>query len=130
MNERYDLSQLASRYGVYPIEAYVFVGEGLHHATRSLGKQGAEGVDRHISAHELVEGVLELASTRFGCLASSVLRSWSLRCSEDIGAVTFHLIEEGLFGKQPGDCLEDFQNGPIFHELIQRKTRERMLTEV
>ena len=130
MSESYDLSQLAVRHGVYPVEAYVFVGEGLHHSTRTLGIQDAEGAGRHISAHQLVAGILELASMRFGCLANSVLRSWSLRCSEDIGEVTFHLIEEGLFGKQSGDTKEDFKNGPVFHELVESITRERMFAEV
>lgn len=126
MQERYDLSQLARRYGQYPVEAYVFVGEGLHHASRNLGKHDAEGSDRHISAHELVAGVLELAVMRYGCLATSVMRSWSLRNSQDIGNVTFHLIEEGLFGKQPGDALDDFKGGPKFHEVIHKLTRERL----
>ena len=72
--------------------------------------------------------MLELAVMRFGCLATSVLRSWGLRKSEDIGNVTFHLIEEGLFGKQSGDSLEDFKGGPVFHDLVHKLTRERLLT--
>ena len=129
MSGEYDLSQLAKRYGAYPVEAYVFVGEGLHHATRSLGKIEAEGSDRHITAHELVTGVLELGSMRYGCLAGAVLRSWSIRNSEDIGQITFHLIEEGLFGKQPGDNVEDFENGPKFREQVRELTRDRLLSQ-
>lgn len=127
MSNEFDLAGLASRFGDYPVEAYAFVGEGLQHATRNLGKDQQQGVERHITALELVDGILELAAMRYGLLATQVLSYWSLYCSKDIGQVTFHLIEEGLFGKQESDTLEDFDGGTQFNTLVRNYTRARLL---
>ncbi|NRA38777.1 MAG: hypothetical protein HRU15_11595 [Planctomycetes bacterium] len=127
MSKEFDLSSLATRFGLFPVEAYIFVGEGLQHATRNLGKDQEEGIDRHITALELVDGILELAANRYGLLATQVLSYWSLTRSEDIGKVTFHLIEEGLFGKQASDTLDDFNGGTQFPTLIYKYTHERLI---
>lgn len=125
-----DLSAIARKHGRFPVEAYAFVGEGLRHAAKRLGREDASGAGRHLTAKELVEGVLDLAASQFGMLARLVLRSWNLRRSEDIGAVTFHLIECGIFGKQPSDRLEDFEDGPGFattlHELVASRVIEQL----
>ena len=76
MSSQYDLGGLAERFGAYPVEAYVFVGEGLHHAARRLGKHDEDSDDHHINAQELVLGILDLAAQRFGGLAYAVLQSW------------------------------------------------------
>lgn len=129
MSAQYELADIAREYGMYPVEAYVFVGEGLHHAARSLGRHEEEGAARHISAHELVEGILDLAAQRYGTLGTAVLASWDIKRSEDIGQITFHLIEAGLFGKQPGDSLSDFDNGPQFREQLLKLTKDRILAD-
>jgi len=126
MGETADVEDLAERYGQYPPEAYVFVGEGLRHAAKRLGRDQAGGVARHLVAQELVEGVLELAASRYGLLGRQVLRGWNLRRSEDIGRVTFHLIEQGVFGKQPSDSEDDFATGPDFAEVIEGRVRSRL----
>ena len=129
MSAQYELAEIARKHGKYSVDAYVFVGEGLHHAARRLGRHEEEGAGRHISAHELVEGILDLAAQRYGILGSVVLGSWDIKRSEDIGQITFHLIEAGLFGKQPGDQLSDFDNGPVFRDQLHRLTKERILAE-
>jgi uncharacterized repeat protein (TIGR04138 family) len=121
-----DLVALARRHGTYDVEAYAFVGEGLRHASKHLGRDAAEGSDRHLDAPELVDGVLDLATARFGLLARQVLRSWGLRRSEDVGAITFHLIDDGIFGKRAEDSLDDFSDGVDFDTALLEKARTRV----
>jgi len=126
MSDLNDLLAIAQRHGAYDVEAYAFVGEGLRHAARHLGREEAEGADRHLDAMELVDGVLDLAAARFGLLARQVLRTWGLRRSEDVGAITFHLIEDGIFGKRDEDSLDDFRHGCDFDRELVAKTRRRL----
>lgn len=121
-----DLEALAHSAGGYTPEAFAFVGESLRHAVRLHGKDTAEGESRHLTAHELVEGVLDLATTRFGLLAELVLREWGIKQSEDVGRITFALIELGVFSKQPTDTIEDFMNGPAFGRALTKLSKQRL----
>ena len=44
-------------------------------------------------------------------MALTVLQSWGLTCTEDIGEVVFNLVESGKLGKTEGDRKEDFAHG-------------------
>ena len=124
-----DLVALAKLHGRFDPEAYAFVSEGLRHAAKQRGDELTEGSGRHLSAEELVSGVLDLAAQRYGLLAVQVLRQWGLRRSEDIGEITFHLIECGIFGKQPSDSQADFDNGPAFGRVIRERVTERLAAD-
>ena len=126
MSEDPDLEELAKKAGGYTPEAFAFIGESLRHAVRLHGKEAAEGEQRHLTAPELVEGVLDLATNRFGLLAELVLREWGVRTSEDVGRITFALIELGVFSKQPTDNLEDFAGGPSFGRALIMRSRQRL----
>jgi len=121
-----DLERLAKEYGKYAVDAYVFVQEGLRHAAEHAGKIKDTGKPQHLTALELVDGVLRLAADRYGLLAINVLRNWGLYRSEDVGAVTFQLIDCGIFGKRPSDRLEDFAHGPAFADRLEELTRVRL----
>ncbi len=121
-----DIEALAKAAGGYAPEAIAFVGESLRHAARLFGKEGAEHDQRHLTAHELVEGMLDLATIRFGLMAELVLREWGLKRAEDVGRITFTLIEVGVFSKQPSDRLEDFVGGPDFGGVLTRRSRQRL----
>jgi uncharacterized repeat protein (TIGR04138 family) len=126
MASQTDLDALARLASGYAPEAFAFIGESLRHAARIFGKEGVERDSRHLAAAELVEGVLDLATQRFGLMAELVLREWGLRTSEDIGRVTFALIEHGIFSKQPSDRIEDFAVGPAFGAALTRRSYERL----
>jgi uncharacterized repeat protein (TIGR04138 family) len=128
MSDEPDVVALAHSAGGYTPEAFAFIGESLRHAVRLHGKEAAEGDSRHLTAPELVEGVLDLATTRFGLLAELVLREWGVRTSEDVGRITFALIELGVFSKQPTDTLEDFCSGPEFGRALTKLSRQRLCT--
>jgi uncharacterized repeat protein (TIGR04138 family) len=123
------LSKLARLTGRYDPEAFSFVSQGLIHGARRLGKRGKSGNDRHLCARELIEGTLDLAAERFGLLAELVLRSWGLRGPEDIGEITWLLIEHGVFSKQPNDRLEDFIEGPAFGPALAQMVQRRVMAE-
>ncbi len=120
-----DIAALAKSGGYAP-EAFAFVGESLRHAARLFGKENAEQEHRHLTARELVDGMLDLATQRYGLLAELVLREWGLKRAEDVGRITFALIEVGVFSKQPSDRLEDFSSGPDFGEVLTQRSRQRL----
>jgi uncharacterized repeat protein (TIGR04138 family) len=124
-----NLHKLARQTGRFDAEAFSFVSQGLCHAARKLGKRSKSGSDRHLCARELLDGTLDLAAERFGLLAELVLRSWGLRAPEDIGEITFLLIEHGVFSKQPQDRLEDFVEGPAFGPTLAQRVQQRVMAD-
>lgn len=125
-----DLEALARSDGRYDVQAFGFVGEGLRQAARMYGKDAPDCAERHLGAAQLVEGVLELAAERFGAMAELVLRSWGLRASEDVGRITFLLIESGIFSKQPSDRIDDFAAGPPFGLELAARARRRLASRL
>jgi uncharacterized repeat protein (TIGR04138 family) len=120
-----DIQQVARRDGRYHVEAYQFIRQALRQAAKTVAR--GDGGERHLAASELTGAVLDLAAERFGLLGALVLRGWGLRRSEDIGVVTFTLIEAGIFTKQPGDRIEDFTAGPVFTEAVAERVRTRLV---
>src|SRR5687768_5979346 len=90
----------------YRREAYEFVLRALEHTTTSL-----IGERRHVSGQELLRGAVDLARAEFGGMAWTVFREWGISRSEDLGAIVFLLVEDGLLGKQPEDSVADFAGG-------------------
>ena len=93
----------------YSKEAFLFVREGVDHAVRSLSRSS-----RHVTPRELLDSLRLLAIERYGFAARAQLRDWGITCCADFGEIVFTLIDSGLFGKQPGDRKEDFENGYDF----------------
>lgn len=121
-----DLADLARRDGRFDAEAYAFVSQSLRHAAKLHRKDRASGAERHLTANQLVEGAIDLAVERYGLLADLVLRSWGVRRSQDLGEITFALIEHGVFTKQPSDRIEDFYTGPDFVGAVEGRVTDRI----
>lgn len=122
---RTDLAKVARADGRYDVEAFHFVGAGLRHAAQRHEREHP-GAGRHLSAQQLVEGVADLAAEEYGLLGVLVLAQWGLRNGEDVGAITFRLIEHGIFAKQDSDRPEDFLGWPPFSELVATRVRARL----
>ncbi len=88
----------------YKPEAYFFVIEALHYKLKKIGEK------RHLTAKELLEGIVELAKEKFGLLSYEVLKSWGCKKTDDIGEIVFNLIEAGELSKTEEDKKEDFYN--------------------
>ena len=108
------LRGLLGRDARYPREAYEFVSESLGHTVRLQRRSG------HVTGQELCEGVRHLAIERFGYLARTVLESWNIRRTDDIGAIVYAMIEVELLRKNENDSLEDFHGLFEFEEAFDR----------
>lgn len=117
------LQSIAREDGRYAVEALAFIGEALHHQVERVS-DGDPARRRHLSAAELVEGVVDLAAERWGLLADLVLAQWGLRVGADVGAVTFLLIDHGIFSKQPEDRREDFDLLPDLAAATRGRARQ------
>jgi uncharacterized repeat protein (TIGR04138 family) len=117
-----DLAAIAANDGRFTPEGLAFVGEGLRHQVERVS-QGDAARRRHLSAAELVDGVVDLAARRYGALADLVLAQWGLHSAADIGAVTFLLIEHGIFNRQDDDRPEDFTVLPALSGVLAARIR-------
>lgn len=121
-----DLGSVAQDDGRYHVEGFHFIGQALAHAVKLYRTEQATGPARHLAARELVQGAVDLASTRYGLLGGLVLSSWGIRRAEDIGEITFSLIEHGIFSKQPEDRLEDFSGHESLASAVRGSVRRRL----
>jgi uncharacterized repeat protein (TIGR04138 family) len=88
--------------GRYARDAYAFVMDGLDQTVRSLEER------RHVTAHELLEGLCRFARARFGMMAYDVLRSWGIRSGSDIGDIVFQLVDAGILSRRDEDRRDEF----------------------
>ena len=94
----------------YTVPAYIFVREGLDHTVKKLKKP------RHVSGHELLDGMREYALREYGPIAKRVLSEWGIKECIDFGNIVFNLVDAGLLGQTEEDSIEDFMGGYDFHE--------------
>lgn len=90
--------------GRYAEDAYAFVMDGLEFTIRAIGEK------RHVSAAELLEGLCRCAKDRFGLMAWTVLESWGVCETGDVGAIVFQLIDAGVLSKTEQDERSDFDD--------------------
>lgn len=105
------LLELASRDGRYSVEAYRFLFESLDDALRLAGKHEAEGLERHVTGQEVLEGMRVHAQRSFGPLAAQVWRSWGLQECMDWGRIVFLLVDNDLLSRRDEDSVDDFRDG-------------------
>jgi uncharacterized repeat protein (TIGR04138 family) len=98
----------------YARDAYIFVSEALGYTVRKLGRAG------HISGRQLCEGMAGFALEQYGRLARTVLASWGVCRSEDIGEIVFTMVDVGLLRKTDEDRREDFVGALDFEEAFDR----------
>src|SRR4051812_31845128 len=99
-------------------EAYGFLCQALEHTVKMLGRDQAES--RHVGGPELLAGWRDLAVLEFGPMAGVVMREWGVTCSEDVGAMVFHLINIRYFVRNETDRIEDFSDGVDMAEALQK----------
>lgn len=108
------LDSILQRDRRYARDAYIFVSEALGYTVRKSGRQG------HVSGRELCRGLCEYALEQFGRLARTVLASWGVRRSEDVGEIVFNMVEAGLLRKTDEDSRDDFVGVCDFEESLDR----------
>ena len=100
----------------YDAGAYYHLKEALDFTVTKAAEEN-NGEHRHVSAKELAEGFCDYSIEHFGPMASTMAEEWGVRETIDIGNMVFLLIEEGIFGKQDSDTLEEFDQ--IFNLLAE-----------
>jgi len=114
----------------FPIPAYQFLLAALRHTQEKLGRlrmaAEEEGTplseeQAHVSGQELCEGFREYASEQLGLMALTVLNSWGIRSTDDIGEMVFELIDRGEMRKTEQDQLSDFSELYDFAETFDRE---------
>ncbi len=117
------LAELLKKDPRYKLDAYGFVFDalGYAHNTLQMGQncpsepfeEGDEDDDEpkpHITGQELSEAVRLFALEQYGYMAKTVLNSWGIRSTDDIGQIVFNLIRIGRMRKTTRDRIEDFQD--------------------
>ena len=106
----------------YPIEAFEFMHEGLDYTVNRVhGPVKNDGKEnRHVSGQQLCEGLRELALSRWGRLARTVLRRWDIHSTLDFGRMVYSLIETGQLQKVEEDSIDDFRNVYDFERVLER----------
>ena len=97
----------------YDVGAYYFLKDALDFTVKKAAEENG-GEHRHVSARELAEGFRNYALEQFGPMASTMMEEWGVTETLDIGNMVFLLIDEGVFGKQDSDTLEEFTNVFLF----------------
>ena len=105
------LQQVVDEVGLYPMEAFEFVQQGLSYTVHKLhGEVKEEKVSRHVTGEDLCEGLREFALMNWGLLARTVLGRWNVRKTLDFGRIVFALVDNGYMQKTDDDTLEDFRD--------------------
>ncbi len=103
------LEQLARLSGKYPVQAFMFVREGLQYTIHKSGKISSEG-NNHITGKQLCFGLRDYAISKWGMLALTVLKQWNITRTRDFGNIVFMMVEAGWMAKTDEDKIEDFDN--------------------
>ncbi|HTL58298.1 MAG TPA: Minf_1886 family protein [Candidatus Limnocylindrales bacterium] len=78
----------------YQREAYHFVREALDRTQQTIAKRTLQDI-RHVSGHELLDGIRDFAVGEFGPMAMMLLNEWGIHTSRDFGEIVFNMIENG-----------------------------------
>lgn len=101
----------------YSVEAYQFVREALSYAQDVLGLGMSAGpndegppVERHLTGQQLCEASRLYALEQFGLMAKTVLGTWGVKSTDDLGEIVYNLIKVDLMKKSDDDRREDFDS--------------------
>lgn len=112
------MPEIVERVGLYPIEAYEFVQQGLSYTVeRTHGALDLEKVrsaddlvSRHVDGRMLCHGLRDYALMKWGMLARTVLGRWNIRRTIDFGRIVFALVDHGHMQKTDEDSVNDFRD--------------------
>ncbi|MFI5378513.1 MAG: Minf_1886 family protein [Tepidisphaerales bacterium] len=108
---RKTVEEIADEAGLYPVDAFHFVGAGLNYTVQKLkGDIKDPDASRHITGRELSEGLRQFALMQWGMLARTVLSRWNIHRTEDFGRIVFLLVENDWLSKTETDSEADFKD--------------------
>jgi len=95
--------------------AYFLVREALDFTVDRLSRE-TNGEKRHVSGKELLQGFRDYVLQEYGPMSATLLRDWKIQKCRHVGEIVFLFIENGIFGKQDSDSLDDFDEIYSFEE--------------
>src|SRR5262245_55512432 len=104
------LEDLVEEIDCYPLDAFLFVQQGLSYTVEKIhGNITEPNASHHISGQQLCQGMREFALLKWGLLARTVLRRWNVNSTLDFGRMVFAMVDNGFMSKTDQDTLEDFR---------------------
>lgn len=108
------VENIVSRDQRFTPEAYALVRDSLNHTLEQhASKRGGDAT--HLRGPELLQGFRTYLLQQYGPMVPTLLESWGITCTRDVGEIVFHLIEEEVFSKSNDDQIQDFENVFDFH---------------
>jgi uncharacterized repeat protein (TIGR04138 family) len=148
LDPSHPLSKLLDQDRRYTLDAYLFVLEALTFAQETLGfgqepaaeeieqprsedpapsgktrsrpRRERRRVERHVSGQQLCEAARQFGQQQYGFLAKTVLATWGIRSTADIGEIVFNMIDSGQMRKTRSDKREDFHDVFDFDDAFAR----------
>lgn len=147
LDPSHPLAKLLEQDRRYSLDAYLFVLEALTYAQETLGfgreppseeleppraDEAATGrtrsrprrerrrAERHVSGQQLCEAARQFGQQQYGFLAKTVLGTWGIRRTADIGEIVFNMIDIGQMRKTRSDKREDFHDVFDFDDAFAR----------
>src|SRR5438046_1028256 len=119
------LDEIVDEVGLYPAEAYLFVRQGLEHTVQKLhgSPAGKSRPSLHVNGRDLCEGLRELALSKWGRLAGTVMGRWNIRRPVDFGKIVFALVRNGHMQATQDDNLDDFRDVFDFRSAFETEYR-------
>lgn len=99
--------------------AYFLVREALDFTVDRISKE-TNGEKRHVSGKELLQGFRDFVTQEYGPMSATLLADWNITECRHIGEIVFLFIENGVFGKQDSDTLDDFDEIYTFEEAFTK----------
>jgi uncharacterized repeat protein (TIGR04138 family) len=104
------LENIVDEIGCYPLDAFVFVQQGLSYTVERIhGNVTNPDASHHVSGQQLCHGLRDFALMKWGLLARTVLRRWNVNSTLDFGRIVFAMVENGFMSKTDQDSIEDFR---------------------
>ncbi|HMP79382.1 MAG TPA: hypothetical protein PKD54_08025 [Pirellulaceae bacterium] len=106
----------------YPVEAYLFVREGLsfaadhfrlaevHDDHASDHERKSVRARRHLTGQQLCEGLRLYAIAQYGMMCKTVLHSWGIHSTRDFGEIVYAMIRMRILKKSSRDRKSHFDN--------------------
>jgi len=109
----------------YDEEAYAFIREALDFTAKKLSKPTSDVPERHVTGRQLLDGIRDHALQEFGPVALTVLKTWGITSTEDVGEIVFNLVNAGVLRRTETDTKADFAAGYDFEDAFAAPFRPR-----
>lgn len=95
-------------------EAYGLVRDALNHTLEHHSREH-RGETTHLRGPQLLDGFRTYLLKEYGPMVPTILESWGIKCTRDVGEIVFLLIDQQVFSQSDDDRIEDFEHVYDFH---------------